>query len=200
MNRRNFVAAAATTALSGCGYPRQFTLEWMEEVALSDGSTVELGLKYFYDRRDKYSEYTNAILRDTELTFDAGGDAGRINQRFVRVRPMLLDKLYGDWYAVLQGRSRLAPSQGGQDWGVPNIVDQYGAVLRGRKFIPLPIGQLPIEMRSANILMDYAPVDVLKDFNGKKVTLQDKKDYLVKYPLVGVDYNIAGPAYKHQGK
>jgi len=178
-------------------YPRYFNLTWDEEVQLHDGRVIVVRLKHTYERLHReLGRYTSAIPRDTELSFDAGGKEGRVTQIFKGGKPLLLGQQAGNWYMVLSvapyQNSQLLP---GQDWGLDqNGNGQHVAVMQGTSFKPVPICMLPDEFQQPNFLVRYAEADELAKFDGKLVTLQDKKHYLNLHPLLYGDIRIERPS------
>jgi hypothetical protein len=187
------VATLGTPLLTGCFWPRFFDLAWDEEVQLHDKRVIVVKVKYTYERLDSgltFNRYEPSILRNAELSFDAGAPIGVVTQLFIHQRPMLLDSLGGEWFVVLQGRA----GQAVQDWGMDqNGNGQRTAHLVGTSFKPTPISRLPAWMSAANILMDYAPKDELATFNATRLTLTQKSLYMQKYPLAPIDMRIERP-------
>ncbi|MDY0745767.1 hypothetical protein SNE35_14705 [Paucibacter sp. R3-3] len=122
MNRRSLLSLGLVTPwLHGCQSERFVELSWTEDVALHDGSVIVASLRFIYERiggpfhTDRFS---GLILRDTELSFDAGSPSGRMTQLFKRQRPMVLERdATGGWLLVLQGRASFAPGTKQPDWG-----------------------------------------------------------------------------------
>ena len=188
MNRRIALAATlASAALSGCFYPQYFDIAWDEEVKLHDGRVIVIKLKFVYERPSRgsrVSKYGGAILRDTELSFDAGPPRGRVTQLFKRVRPVMLDQFEGTWYVVLQGRGGSGSfTTSGQDWGeTQNFDGDRIARLGAAGFEPIPIHVLPKQLDTKNLLYDNAPVEALAEFGGTLVDLRAKLTYSQTYP------------------
>jgi hypothetical protein len=188
MNRRTLLTTAVVTPLlNGCLYDRWFDLEWDEEVQLTDGRVIVVHLKQTYERLGQsFSRYGGTNLtRDTTLTFDAGGSTGRVTQLFKGFHPMFIGFYDGQWYAVLYGayyaRSRELP---GQDWGeLEGPYGQWAIQLDRGKWVPMSMGQLPDPFQTPNVFMLYGTASEHALFNGKTITLQDKKKWLSDHPL-----------------
>jgi hypothetical protein len=190
MNRRHFAlgaAVAATPLLSGFGWDKHFDLSWEEEVLLHDGRVIVVKLKHTYERLyPGLTRYGGTNLtRDTTLTFDAGGTTGVVTQLFKGFHPMFIGQYEGVWYAVLYGdyyaRSREIP---GQDWGeLEGPYGQWAIKLVGGKWAPISMSNLPDAFQQPNMMMLYGEADEHAAFDGKRVTLSDKRAWLTKHFL-----------------
>lgn len=186
MNRRTALGSLlCMPLLSGCYYDQYFDIVWDEEAKLHDSRVILVHLKFIYERQNRFSRYGRAMLRDTEMTFDAGPPHGRVTQVFRRVKPVMLDQVNGSWYVVLQGRSGASdPALSGQDWGPQqNLAAERAGVLGTTGFARHPLRNLPNELKEKNLLYDYAPVAELAKMNGKKWDLALKSSYYARYPL-----------------
>ena len=187
------MATLGTPLMTGCMWPRFFDLGWEEEVQLHDGRVIVVKIKYTYERLSgaiTFNRYEPSILRNTELSFDAGPPSRIVNQLFIHQRPMIVDTFDKEWFVVLQGRG----GQPIQNWGIPqNGNGQRTAQLVGNSFTAVSIIQLPIWMTKANILMDYGPKKELAVFNSTRLTLAQKSLYLQKYPLDPIDMQVERP-------
>ena len=198
MNRRALLAVAASAPLfSGCLYDRWFDLEWDEEVLLNDGRIIVVHLKQSYERLGQtFSRYGGTNLtRDTTLTFDAGGNTGRITQLFKGFHPMFIGLHDEQWYAVLYGgyyyRSREIP---GQDWGeLEGPYGQWAVRLTEGKWLPISMSRLPNHFETPNVLILYGTAAEHAQFHGKTLTLQDKRAWLAKHPLGYADIRLTRP-------
>ncbi|MDO9113198.1 MAG: hypothetical protein Q7U63_05315 [Polaromonas sp.] len=188
MNRRTVMTLIASISLlSGCFWDRYFNLSWEEEVQLHDGRIIVVKLTHTYERLHReFGRYTSAVPRDTELSFDAGGETGRITQLFKGGKPLILDQHEGSWYLVLSvGPYRNSQLLPGQDWGPDqNGNGQHVATLQGGNFKAVSICVLPDWFRKPNFLVRYSNADELSKFDGKLVTLRDTDAYLVNHPLL----------------
>jgi hypothetical protein len=187
MNRRNLLLAAASTPLlSACLYDRRFDLDWDEEVRLHDGRVIVVHLKNTYERiHQGFTRYGGTIMsRDTTLTFDAGGTSGKVTQLFKGFGPSLLDQHEGAWYVTLRGapyyRSEEIP---GQNWGRYAWGDcDEVAKLVGTQFVPIRIHDLPRALRTPNMLL-YGIAAEHAQFQGRRISLKDKEDWLATHSL-----------------
>lgn len=167
-------------------YPHRFTFEWDEEVQLHDGQVILVHVTSSYERQHhEFGRYQSAIIRDVEISFDSGGGK-KITQLFKGGRPLLLDQKDGQWYLVLAiGPYRNSQLLPGQDFGPDQTGrGQHVAILKGDKFAPASICLMPDEFRRPNFLVRYAGASELAKFDGERVTLTDKAEYLQKYPLL----------------
>jgi hypothetical protein len=196
--RRLFSAAAVSSLLTaGCGTEKHFDLHWDEEVKLHDGAVVVVGLKHFYERLD-WSFARNggtALARDTALTLNPGGPGGPITQLFKGFHPMFLDRFEGEWFSVLYGsyygHSRELP---GQDWGtLEGPYGQWAVKLLQNKWVPISMGNLPSIFQEPNMLMLYGTAEEHAAFDGKRVSLEDKRTWLRKHPPGYADVRLTRP-------
>lgn len=200
MNRRLFAlgaALAATPLLSGFGWDKQFDLSWEEEVLLHDGRVIVVKLKHTYERlHPGLTRYGGTNLtRDTTLTFDAGGTTGVVTQLFKGFHPMFIGEHQGVWYAVLYGtyyaRSREIP---GQDWGeLEGPYGQWAIKLVNGKWVPISMSNLPEVFKEPNMFMLYGDAVEHAAFDGRRVTLSDKRAWLMKYPPGYSDVRLTRP-------
>lgn len=200
MNRRHFSAATlviSTAMLSGFGWDRFFDLSWEEEVQLHDGRVIVVKIKQSYERLGtSLTRYGGRIItRDSTLTLDAGGSTGVVTQLFKGFSPMFLGQYERVWYAVLSGayyaNSRKLP---GQDWGeLEGPSDQWAIKLVDGKWVPISMSNLPEPFQRPNMLMLYGEASEHAEFDGKKVTLSDKRAWAEKHPLGPSDIRLMRP-------
>jgi hypothetical protein len=172
--------------LSGFGWDRFFELSWEEEVQLHDGRVIVVRMKQSYERLGtSLTRYGGRIIsRDTTLTFAAGGSTGVVTQLFKGFSPLFLGQHEGTWYAVLWGgyyaNSRKLP---GQDWGeLEGPSGQWAIKLVDGKWVPISMSNLPDQFQRPNMLMLYGEVAEHAEFDGKRVTLADKRAWSEKHP------------------
>jgi hypothetical protein len=168
-------------------YPRFFNIEWDEEVRLHDGRVIEVHIKNTYERlHHEFGRYTSAIPRDTEISFDSGN--GKVTQLFKGYHPLFIGQHQGTWYAVIYGGdyhgSKSIPDQ---NWGEHWYDCSPAAILQGEKFRPFPIYDLPEIFTKPNMILLYGDAKEHSQFSGKKITLEDKANWL----------NIHPPGYGH---
>jgi hypothetical protein len=187
MRRRILLGCvAAMSLLTGFLWADHFDLEWDEEVQLPNGPVVVVHRKQTYERLSPgLTPYGGtSIPRDTTLTIDTGGPAGRVTQLFKGFDPLFLGRDKDTWYAVLIGgyyyKSREIP---GQDWGdQEGPYGQRAVKLVGNKFVPISLLELPETFQTPNMLLLYGNAKELSKFDGKKVTLADKSEWQMLHP------------------
>lgn len=182
MNRRNFMAATGTASLltlTGCFWDQYFDLSWDEEVQLLDDRVIVIKLKYTYERLQRgFTRYSGRnILRESTITFNAGGTTGSVTQSLKGGWPLSLEQVDGNWYMVFYWNSGWSPSLlGGQNWGVDqNGSGQYVGILQGNQFKSIAICSLPLKVQTPNLRFLRDNVADLAAFDGKLITLQDKQ-------------------------
>lgn len=167
-------------------YPRYFDIEWDEEVELHDGRVTVVHVKKTYERRGmRLSRYADTTFRRNELTFDAGEGLGRITLAS-RLGVSHLDQINGTWYAVLFGQgpygnhSDEMPDHWGSDF---TMQEERLAMLDKDRFVPIAWELAPPgTILRNNRVVGSMPVEVLANFNHKKMTLDDKKRLRATYP------------------
>lgn len=191
------VVAVATALLSGCFWDRHFDLAWEEEVQLLDGRVVVVQRKVTYERlRVGLTPYGGVIIpRDSTIAFDAGGKIGRVTQLFKGFHPMFLDQDAGAWYAVLYGSyyygSRQLP---GQDWGdLEGPYGQWTVKLVDGKWTPVSMRSLPSQFQRPNILLLYGNAAEHSRFDGRRVTLAEKRSWAITHPPGYADVRLTRP-------
>jgi hypothetical protein len=203
--RRNLLlAAASTTLLPGCGWPRFFDIGWTEPVQLHNGAVVDVTVKYTYERFNSgftWNRYAGRnILRNTEFSFDAGPGIGRFTQLFRKHRVNILERFNGKWYLLLMTRGGAlifqTPTGQKEDWGsMENGAGQKCWSLDAAGFVRASINDLPTALLKTNILMDYAPAKELAQLNGVHLTRAQKKDHFSRYLMSSSDDQIERPYY-----
>jgi hypothetical protein len=193
MNRRSFFGISLfTSLLSGCLWRKNFDLEWEEEVLLHDGRVIVVKIKHTYERlRPGITRYGGQnIPRDTTLTFDAGGSTGTVTQLFKGYQPMFLGQHEGVWYVTIAGgdyyRSKEIP---GQNWGLHWYDCSPAAKLVGARFEPISIHDLPALFEKPNLLLLYGTAEEHAAFDGGRVTLAKKLEWVQKHPP-GYGHNL----------
>lgn len=177
-------------------YPRYFDLSWDEEVQLHDGRVIVVRLKHTYERLHRELGWnTSAVVRDTELSFDAGGKDGRVTQLFKGFHPMFLGQHEGVWFAVLYGDyygdSRRFP---GQDWGeLEGPYGQWAVKLEHGKWQPISMSRLPSIFVEPNMLVLKGTTGEHRELSGRRVSLQDKQSWLSRHPRDYGDVTLARP-------
>jgi hypothetical protein len=167
-------------------YPRYFDLEWDEEVRLHDGQVVLMHVKQTYERiGHRLHRFEDAIFRKNEFRFDAGPDHGRITFTS-RLGIRSIDRVQGNWYVVLYGQGPYGnhPDEMPDRWGMDFTVNEERlAKLEGSLFRPISWNDLPADaIRTPNLVLGSMPIDVLFQFQEKRMSLEDKKRLREKYP------------------
>lgn len=178
-------------------YPRYFYISWDEEVQLHDGRIIIVHVKSTYERlHHEFSRYASAIHRDTEITFTPQTQKGPITQILKGGWPLILDQKNETWFLVFSWAAEWHPQLlQGQNWGPDqNGNGQRVAILEGMQFKKASICVLPNEFQKPNFLVRYADAAELSRFDGKLLTLAQKRKYLDRYPLLYGDAYIERPA------
>ena len=196
MKRRSWLTTAAATLLTGCFWPREFDLEWDEEVQLHDGRVIVVHLKRTYERRSSgITPYGGQIIPlACVISFDIGSGANKFTQSISTGNPMLIEHYRGIWYLILSvarsGSNRFPI----QDWGQDqNGNGQYVVALQDSMLKPVSICVLPNTFNKPNILIRQGEVSDLAQFDGKHITLQQKAIWTTKFPLSIGDHVIERP-------
>lgn len=176
-------------------YPRYFYLEWDEEVRLHDGRLIVVHLKRRYERLGKqFLPYSSVVRRDTEFGFNPDNKNYNV-QLFRGFSPMFLGCYDNVWYMVLYGGyysgSRNLP---GQDWGeLEGPYGQWAVMFEGGRWRPISMTRLPSVFQEPNMLLTYGEVEELLGFDGGVISLEDKRSWLKKHPLVYSDVKLTRP-------
>jgi hypothetical protein len=192
-----FTVVSAAVLLSGCFWGRTFDLTWSEEVKLQDGRLLIVELKHTYERLHQgITPYGGTILtRDTTLAFDAGPGVGTVTQLFKGFQPIFLDQHAGVWYAVLSG-SPYYGSQNlpGQNWGtLEGPYGQWAVRLDAGKWVPISMSRLPDSFQTPNMLIKKGWARDHVQFDGKRVTLTDKAEWLSEHPWDYAEIRLTRP-------
>ena len=187
MNRRTaLIIAGSVPLLAACLYDQYFDIEWDEEVLLHDGRVIVVHVKRTYERRGKrLRPYEDVTFRRNEFTFDAGDPVGLVKFSS-RLGVGLIDQVNGNWYAVLFGQGPYGnypeemPDHWGQDF---TVQEERLAKLERDRFVPIAWDAAPPgALLNNNFVVGSMSVKELSDFDGKKMTLGDKKRLRDAYP------------------
>lgn len=198
MNRRSILTASLCAALlAGCYSPGSVDLAWNEEVLLPDGRKFFVNMIHSYNCFDyRFQQFGGTCSPlDTTLTINGGKGVGVVTQLFKGFNPMFLGEKDGVWYAILVGgyryRNREIP---GQDWGdKQGPYGQWAIRLVNGKWQPMPLAEFPVEFQKPNMLLLYGTAEELAQFHQRRVTLQDKADWVAEHPPGYADVNITRP-------
>lgn len=198
MKRRTFAAAAVTTPLlSACFYDDFFTSEWEEEIQLHDKSVIIANVKQTFVRLTQgITPYGGMIVpRDCTFTFDAGMPFGKVSQLFRNFRPIFLDRENGVWYAVIEGTYFIKYKEiTGQYWGdFETSGGQLAIALIDGKWQPISMRRLPARFTKINMLVLLGEPDEWAKFDGTRVTLRQKTEWLIKHPHPPGNYFLKRP-------
>ncbi|HSI53211.1 MAG: hypothetical protein ACAH21_14340 [Ramlibacter sp.] len=182
MKRRVLLHAVAASSLGSCMAEQAAAYEWDEEVQLQGAEVVVVHLKHAYERVGR-----TAVWRDTTLTLNDGQRT--VTQLFKGFHPIFLDRDNGTWYAVLSGSYyRKSQQEPGQDWGdLEGPYGQWAVRLGDDGWKPMSMTRLPARFQEPNMLLLYGEEQEIARFHGKRVTLADKRAWLVRHP----------PGYSH---
>lgn len=190
--RKDWWLALGVLALSAILYtlqnglfPRFFDIRWDEEVKLHDGRVIDVHVKKTYERRSRWSRYEHTTFRSNEFTFDAGGAIGRITFRS-RLGVGYIDQIDGKWYAVLFGQGPYGnhPDEMPDRWGSDyTVLEQRLARLEAGVFNPISWDLAPSgAIHHKNFVVGSIPLEVLANYAGKRMTLDDKARLRTLYP------------------
>ncbi len=182
-------------------YPQFFDIEWNEEVLLHDRQVIVVHVKRTYERRDRFSKYEHTSFRRNELLFDSASGEGRITLSS-RLGISYLDRIDGIWYAVLFGQGPYGnyPDEMPDRWGRDYTVREERLVrLVTDKFMPVSWDSAPPgAILHNNLVVGSMPLEVLAGFDGKKMSLDDKKRLRADYPPGPGGGDISSPIRMQQ--
>jgi hypothetical protein len=181
-------------------WPRYFDIAWDEEVQLHDGSVILIHVKESHERLGRrLFRYENTLFRGNEFTFK---DPQTLEGIFVKSRLgiSLIDKINGNWYIVLCrqgpfGESDETPTQWGHDF---TQKEERLAKLKQGKFSPVSWDEAPANSLQEENLFSSVRIDVLATFDGKRMSLQDKKYLGLAYPPEAGAREISRPTRMKQ--
>jgi len=199
LTRRSIVGMALVGAAAPGVAASTFDVHWTEEVQLASGSLLLVELKYTYESLSRIDRYGSAILRRTDIAFDAGPGIGRFSRSFDHHRVDMIQLVDGHWYLVLETRGgppyeKLPDGTRQQIWGPPeNAFGQKCWRLDDRGFVRASLLDVPEAILKRNLLMDYPPVKELAALDGSRVTLADKAALASRFPVSPPAGRIARP-------
>lgn len=158
-------------------WPQYFDIAWDEEVQLHDGRVIVVHVKNTYERRTKnLSRYEGAIFRKNEFTWYADEKKGHL--KFMSRLPVsYLGKFGEDWFVVLAGQGPWGnfPEEMPHFWGRDfTTLEQRLAIFSEGIFQPMSWDKAPSQLTRMN-LTPSMPVSELSKFDGKKMTIEEKK-------------------------
>ncbi len=91
-------------------HPRQFSMEWNEEVKLHDGRMIIVRVKRSFERYERFDRWAARSL-DTEIEFDHGPPWGRVTRNFQRFDVEMIETRSGNWYFSLSPTTGIPPKK-----------------------------------------------------------------------------------------
>jgi hypothetical protein len=166
-------------------WPRYFDIAWDEEVQLHDGSVILIHVKENYERLGRHLfPYEKTLFRGNEFTFKDPQTQEVISVKS-RLGISLIDKINGEWYIVLYGQGSYGdPDEQPNKWGDDFTQKQERlAKLKKGQFIPISWDEAPTNsLEKDNLVVVAREIKVLAAFDGKRMSLQDKKNLRLTYP------------------
>jgi hypothetical protein len=198
MNLKSILTASlCALLLAGCYWPGSVDQVWSEEVQMPDGRTFVVKRVTTYVCHDyRFRQFGGTCSgNDTTLTLNGGEGIGVVTQLFKGFRPMFLGEKDGIWYAILIGGYRYKNREiPGQDWGdQEGPYGQWAIRLVAGKWQPMPLADFPVEFQKPNMLLLYGTAEELAKFHQRRVTLQDKADWVAQNPPGPSHVNITRP-------
>jgi len=201
-SRRRMFGALLTPFIGGCSPGRFFHFGWKEEVLVAPQSIAVVTLQYTYENLGGLFDgrYEHAILRQTDLSFDARAPIGTFSKSFDHHHVDLLISVGSAWYFVLEARgdppAQLLPDGRYEPiWGRPeNAAGQKCWRIDQNGLTRASLNDLPKEIAKPNVLMDYAPVKELAALDGSSLTLAMKTAFDSRFPVYPPAGRIERPA------
>jgi hypothetical protein len=167
-------------------YPRYFDIAWYEELQLHDGRVVVMHVKETYERRGfRINRYANTTFRKNEFEFDPGSGQGAITFTS-RLGVRSIDQVSGTWYVVLFGQGPYGnfPEEMPDHWGMDySVSEERLGKLIAKRFQPVAWDEAPAgTLKVPNRIVGSLPLEVLAQFDGRLITLADKKRLRDMYP------------------
>jgi hypothetical protein len=189
--RRNLIGAGlAAPLLGGCFFGDDVFIEWDEEVLLHDKTTMMVHLKHRWQRlsRGFTPKGGNFILRDSWLTFDAGGATGKVTQFFKGFDPRFIGQWEGVWYVWLKGgpyhQSDLRPDQ---KWRLSREHSGAFAKLVDGKFVAHAHQEFPKIFTHTNFFRVTVQPDKLFVLDKQRLTLAKKQEWPDSFHTYGYE-------------
>ena len=152
---------------------------------MHDGRVIVVQVKRSYERRNRWSRYSDAALRGNEFHFHANDQIGRIAFSS-RLGVGFIDQIDDKWYAVLYGQGPYGnhPDEMPNRWGHDfTEKEERLARLDGRQFVPISWDLAPQgAILRNNFAVGSFPLEALAKFYGKTMTLADKTKLRIDYP------------------
>lgn len=168
-------------------YPKYFDIQWDEEVLLHDGRVVWVHVKRTYERQGmrllRYPEnprqisMTIGFFRNTTDKFE---------HTFVRGTLHFLGEKGGKWYIGYHADPGDPSVEIGSRLLFPHVavLNADGSIVK-----PDSWGDVPTEMKSANILPATPNPNIISKFNGTRLTNDIKMAHWAAYPT-GAEWGV----------
>lgn len=173
-------ASAATYVLNFGLYPRQFEIEWDEEVQLHDGRVIMVHIKRTFERYRRLERWA-ARGRDIEISFDAGPPWGKFSRKFQRYDIKMIEQQNGDWYLNL-GVTTGIPAKKLVDDAYPFLILGHdGTERHARSWHDVP------DFPRQNIMPVTPNAEGIFPFANSVLTWQTKMDHWRTHPRAAGD-------------
>ncbi len=170
-----FAVIVVTLAAIGI-YPKFFDIEWDEEVQLHDGQTTIVHMKRTFERLSGLQRW-NAVQRDTEISFDAGGKIGRFSKRFQRYDVDFIHRKDGYWYIYLVNTTGSPPDKL-VDWHAGFLIlTPEGEIRKASSW-----SDLPPEFKTRNIMPATPNAAGIVKFDGTRLSRAEKLRHWKQFP------------------
>lgn len=161
-------------------YPRYFDIAWDEEVQLHDGRVIVVHVRRTFERLSGFNRW-RGVHRNTEITFDAGGDLGRISRKFQRYDIDFLHNKNNDWYLALGVTTGTPP--------IELITWEKSVLVLWADGTQTSINkaELPSEFRYFNIMPVTPSIAGVAKFDGRKLSIAEKTEHWRANPIAAGD-------------
>ncbi len=170
-------------------YPREYDIQYDEEVQLHDGRIIVVHIKRVYRRKglmlEKFPKYPYRM--GMEFSFESGPAGKRFSHYFKKGSLGFLDQKDGKWY-IGYGMDEGDPSaELGSRAIYPNvaILNPDGSITKPKSW-----DEVPSEITQVNIMPSTPDEQVMSKFNGTKLMLQTKMQHWVMNPIGAGDHTI----------
>jgi hypothetical protein len=183
-----FIALAGYVLMVGL-YPRDFTIQWDEEVQLNDGRVIVVHVKRAYQRKglrlERFPKYPHRM--GMEFSFDAGLPTGRFTHYFKNGVLNFLDQKDGKWYVGYYADAGDDSSELGSREIYPHvaILNPDGSITKPKSW-----AEVPSEITQVNIMPATPDEQAISKFNGTRLTLRAKMQHWAAYPTGAGEHSI----------
>ena len=166
-------------------YPRYFDIAWDEEVQLHDGRVIIVHIKRTFERLGRTGimgdNRWNGIYRDTEISFDAGPQLGRITKQFKRYEVGMVEFQNGNWYLALLGTTGTPPQRLVSEQIPILILSSDGSARAAKSWDDVP------DFPQENIMPLTPSTAVARQFDGTLLKWDQKMAHWKQYPRAAGD-------------